>query len=56
MSAIEASAEKPAQAAVSDYFGVRRFDAVGDVKTDDTAVFQKALNAALFLVSRNGTV
>jgi len=40
------SAEEPAQAATPDRFDVRRFGATGDGRTDDTAAFQKALDAA----------
>jgi len=36
----------PATAATPEVFDVRRFGAVGDGKTDDTAAFQKALDAA----------
>ena len=39
-------AEETKQAAISDYFNVRSFGAVGDSKTDDTAAFQRALDAA----------
>jgi len=39
-------AEEPVQDPVSDYFNVRSFGAAGDGQTDDTAAFQKALDAA----------
>jgi hypothetical protein len=38
--------QEPVQVAVSDYFNVRSFGAAGDGETDDTAAFQKALDAA----------
>jgi len=43
---VGAFAEEAQQDPVSGYFNVRGFGAVGDGKTDDTAVFQKALDAA----------
>lgn len=39
-------AGESAPPAISQYFDVRGFGAVGDGKTDDTAAFQKALDAA----------
>ncbi len=39
-------AGEPVQGPVSDYFNVRSFGAAGDDQTDDTAAFQKALDAA----------
>jgi hypothetical protein len=46
VSAIGASAAEPAQGPVPDSFNVRSFGAVGDGETDDTAAFQRALDAA----------
>ncbi|MBN2128902.1 MAG: hypothetical protein JW741_05370, partial [Sedimentisphaerales bacterium] len=40
------SAQESAQAATPDRFDVRTFGAAGDGQTDDTAAFQKALDAA----------
>jgi hypothetical protein len=39
-------AGEPEQSPVSDYFNVRSFGAAGDGQTDDTAAFQKALDAS----------
>jgi hypothetical protein len=42
---VEVFAGEPEQGPVSDYFNVRSFGAAGDGQTDDTAAFQKALDA-----------
>ncbi len=44
--AVGVFAGEPVQGPVPDYFNVRSFGAAGDGQTDDTAAFQKALNAA----------
>ncbi len=44
--AVAVHAGDVAPAAGADQYDVRRFGAVGDGKTDDTAAFQKALDAA----------
>ena len=46
MGVAQAGAGDAALTAVPDPFDVRRFGAVGDGKTDDTAAFQKVLDAA----------
>jgi hypothetical protein len=44
--AVPAAGEGPATVVPPDCFNVRQFGAAGDGKTDDTAAFQKALDAA----------